>query len=102
MWGQIAPVSSAFGGTEFAREWVRNRNLTELHLTTQKTQEGLQSWHQRCHMLIESETKKDKAPEVRHVIGSNPFQQRPNAHGIGDGIAGQRPLQIYRPESGCA
>jgi hypothetical protein len=31
-------------------------------------------WHQRCHMLIESETRKTKAPEVRHVIGSNPFR----------------------------
>jgi hypothetical protein len=34
----------------------------------------LDFWHQRCHMLIESETRKTKAPEVRHVIGSNPFQ----------------------------
>jgi len=37
-------------------------------------------------MLIESETRKTKAPEVRHVIGSNPFQQKPNAHGIGNRI----------------
>jgi hypothetical protein len=53
-------------------------------------------------MLIENETKKDKAQEVRHVIVTNPLQQRQNAHGIGDAIAGLRPSHIYRPESGCA
>jgi hypothetical protein len=37
-------------------------------------------------MLIESEARKTKAPEVRHVIGSNPFHQKPNAHGIGNRI----------------
>jgi hypothetical protein len=41
--------------------------------------------------------RKAKAPEVRHIMGSNPSQQKPIKHGIGNGIPpSELKIKTYR------
>jgi hypothetical protein len=35
-------------------------------------------------MSIEREIRRTKAPEVRHIMGSNPSQHKPVEHGTGN------------------